>query len=78
MTRATRGHTGRELRADKGKVLIYVLVTSGAALRVAAPWLPFDYVVLIKIAGALWGGAFLLFVAIYGPMLVGPRPDGKP
>lgn len=78
MTRATRGHTGRELRADKGTVLIYVLVTSGAALRVAAPWLPFDYVVLIRIAGALWGGAFLLFLAIYGPMLLGPRPDGKP
>jgi uncharacterized protein involved in response to NO len=78
MTRATRGHTGRELRADKGTVLIYVLVTSGAALRVAAPWLPFDYVVLIKIAGTLWGGAFLLFLAIYGPMLLGPRPDGKP
>jgi uncharacterized protein involved in response to NO len=78
MTRATRGHTGRELRADKGTVLIYALVTSGAALRVAAPWLPFDYVVLIKGAGALWSGAFLLFAALYGPMLLGPRPDGKP
>lgn len=78
MTRATRGHTGRDLRADKGTILIYALVTSGAALRVAAPWLPFDYVLLIKCAGTLWGGAFLLFLAIYGPMLLGPRPDGKP
>lgn len=78
MTRATLGHTGRELHADKGTVLVYVLVTAGAAMRVAAPWLPFDYLLLIKAAGALWGGAFLLFLALYGPRLLGPRPDGRP
>jgi uncharacterized protein involved in response to NO len=78
MTRATLGHTGRELHADKGTVAIYTLVTLGAALRVAAPWLPFDYLLLIKAAGALWGGAFLLFLALYGPKLLGPRPDGRP
>ncbi len=78
MTRATLGHTGRELRADRGTVLIYVLVTIGAALRVGAPWLPMDYLLLIRIAGALWGGAFLLFLALYGPKLLGPRPDGRP
>ncbi|HXG81776.1 MAG TPA: NnrS family protein [Sphingomicrobium sp.] len=78
MTRATLGHTGRELRADGGTVLIYSLATAGAAVRVSAPWLPFDYLVLIKVAGALWGGAFLLFLAFYGPKLVAPRPDGKP
>ena len=77
MTRATLGHTGRALRADAGTVAIYVLVTIGAALRVAAPLLPFDYLLLIKIAGTLWGGAFLLFLAFYGPKLLGPRPDGK-
>lgn len=78
MTRATLGHTGRALHADRGTVAIYALVTLGAALRVAAPWLPFDYLLLIKAAGALWGGAFLLFLALYGPKLLGPRPDGKP
>lgn len=78
MTRATLGHTGRELRADKGTVAIYALVTLGAALRVAAPWLPFDYLILIKAAAAAWGGAFLLFLVLYGPKLLGPRPDGRP
>ena len=78
MTRATLGHTGRELHADKGTVAIYVLVTVGAALRVAAPWLPFDYVLLIKAAGGLCAGAFLLFLVLYGPKLLGPRPDGRP
>jgi uncharacterized protein involved in response to NO len=78
MTRATLGHTGRELQADRGTVLIYVLITTGAALRVAAPWLPMDYLLLIKVAGIIWGGAFLLFLALYGPKLLGPRPDGRP
>jgi uncharacterized protein involved in response to NO len=32
----------------------------------------------IELAGASWGAAFLLFVLIYGPRLLGPRPDGRP
>jgi uncharacterized protein involved in response to NO len=78
MTRATLGHTGRDLHADLGTTLIYLLVTMGAALRVAAPWIPLDYLMLIKVSGAMWGGAFLLFLALYGPKLLGPRPDGRP
>lgn len=77
MTRATRGHTGRPLEADRATVLIYVLVTAGAVLRVAAPLLPIDYMLSIRLAGGLWGGAFLLFALVYGPMLLGPRADGK-
>jgi uncharacterized protein involved in response to NO len=78
MTRATLGHTGRALRADLGTSAIFLLVTLGAALRVAAVWLPFDYLLLIKLSGGLWAGAFLLFVLTYGPKLLGPRPDGRP
>lgn len=78
MTRATLGHTGRELHADMATVLIYLLVNLGAIARVAAPWLPFDYLFLIKTAGALWSGAFLLFLVFYGPKLLGQRPDGRP
>jgi uncharacterized protein involved in response to NO len=76
MTRATLGHTGRALRADRATVAIYAFVTLGAAIRVAAPFLPFDYMRSIELAGALWGGAFLLFLISYGPKLVGARPDG--
>jgi uncharacterized protein involved in response to NO len=68
MTRATRGHTGRPLEADRATVAIYVLVTLGALLRVAAPLLPFDYMRGVEVAGALWGGAFLLFTVVYGRM----------
>jgi uncharacterized protein involved in response to NO len=77
MTRATLGHTGRELHAGVGTVLIYLAVTLGAGLRVAAAWLPLDYLLSIRIAGALWGAAFLMFLLFYGPKLLGPRPDGR-
>ena len=77
MTRATLGHTGRTLHADHATVVIFVLVTLGAAVRVAAPLLPLDYMSAIELAGSLWAGAFLLFVLTYGPRLVGPRPDGR-
>jgi uncharacterized protein involved in response to NO len=78
MTRATRGHTGRELRADAGTTAVYVLVTISAAARVAAsPWSE-AYDLLIWIAGAAWIAAFGTFLVLYGPMLSRPRIDGRP
>jgi len=78
MTRATLGHTGRELKADGATTMIYVLVTVGALGRVAAPLLPMDYMFAVRLSGMAWGGAFLLFLLVYGPKLAGPRPDGRP
>ena len=78
MTRATLGHTGRELKASAATSIIYVLVTAGALGRVAAPLLPMDYVLAVRLSGIAWGSAFLLFLLVYGPKLVGPRPDGRP
>ncbi|UNK79472.1 NnrS family protein [Sphingopyxis granuli] len=77
MTRATRGHTGRPLEADRLTVGIYILVHLGALLRVAAPLLPIDYMLAIRIAGGLWSAAFLLFVLAYVPMAVRPPPGAR-
>ncbi len=73
MTRATLGHTGRTLTAGPATQLIYALVLIGAALRVAAPWLPLDQMALLIASGVLWSGAFLGFVLVYGPMLLRRR-----
>jgi uncharacterized protein involved in response to NO len=70
MTRATLGHTGRELAAGLSTVTIYILVTVGAALRVAASLEFVDYTVGMELAGGAWGGAFILFLVLYGPMLM--------
>ena len=75
MTRATLGHTGRELRAGAGTVAIYLLVTLGALLRVGAGLGLIGYRAGIEGAGAFWAGAFLLFLLIYGPILFRSRPS---
>jgi uncharacterized protein involved in response to NO len=77
MSRATLGHTGRELRADLAAQAAFVLVTVGALLRVSAPLGLLDYRLGMEVAGAAWMGAFLVFLATYGPILFGRRVDGK-
>lgn len=73
MTRASLGHTGREITADKSVIAVYVAVTAGAVLRVAAPLAGDWYPHLLACGGALWSGAFLLFAIRYAPILWGRR-----
>jgi uncharacterized protein involved in response to NO len=73
MTRASLGHTGRELSAGPATALIYMLVTMGALLRVGAPLGAFDYRIGMEVAGLCWIGSFLLFIACYGSILFAPR-----
>ena len=73
MTRATLGHTGRALTADGGTIAIYALINLGAALRVAAGWLPGEPGAATATAGAIWSLGFLLFAAKYGRYLFQPR-----
>ena len=78
MTRATLGHTGRDLRASPATVLLYGLVTFGAFLRVTAPLGFIDYRLGMEVSAVAWGGALLVFLIAYGPMLFAPRADGRP
>lgn len=73
MTRASLGHTGRELRANAATVAIYALVTIGALARVAAPLSLADYRLAMEAGALAWGGALLLFLIAYAPVLWGPR-----
>lgn len=73
MTRATRGHVGRELSADRATVLIYLLVTLAAITRVLAAFATAWIMPLLVISGSLWISAFAAFVLVYGPMLILPR-----
>jgi uncharacterized protein involved in response to NO len=71
MTRATRGHTGRPLAASGWTVASYACLFGAALARPAADLLGTP--VLLDVAGGLWIGAFLLFLAEYGPMLLFDR-----
>jgi uncharacterized protein involved in response to NO len=77
MTRATLGHTGRELKASPQTVFIYFLVTLGALLRVAAPLGIVDYTFGMEVSAVTWGGAFVLFLIVYGPILFSAREGGR-
>jgi len=73
MTRVTRGHTGRELSADRLTSVSYILVTLAAIARVAVAFAA-DWTMPLLIASAcLWIGAFGLFTLSYGRMLLLPR-----
>lgn len=79
MTRASLGHTGRPLRVGSSVTIAYILLTLSTGLRVFATALPqYLYVTALSIAGLGWAIAFLLFLIVYAPILIGPRADGKP
>lgn len=73
MTRASLGHTGREIRADGWTIALYLAVTAGALLRVVSPYLGEAYQTVLIGAGTLWSLAFAIFVLRYGPILASPR-----
>ncbi len=75
MTRATRGHVGRELSADRITSLIYVFVTLAAITRVAAAFATVWTMPLLVVSAAFWIAASGGFVLAYGPMLLLPRRD---
>lgn len=69
MTRATRGHTGRPLAADRATQAIYAAINLAALTRVAAPFAPAAQVHLLAASALLWTLAFAGFAAVYAPML---------
>jgi uncharacterized protein involved in response to NO len=70
MTRATLGHTGRPLIADRWTAAAYLLVAAAAALRVAAPFSADGYLALLWAAGLAWCAAFGLFAVRFGRLLL--------
>ena len=70
MTRATRGHTGRELTASRLTCASYAAIFLCAVIRPLAEVMPDHLAAIYAVAGMLWLGAFGAFLFEYGPMLV--------
>lgn len=69
MTRATLGHTGQELRANRMTVLVYLCIFGSVLTRLlTSVWSE-----MIHISGCLWLVAFAGFVWAYGPALMRPK-----
>jgi uncharacterized protein involved in response to NO len=78
-TRAALGHTGRPLVVAKPVAVAYGLLLLAGAMRVFAPALGvMSYVATVMVAGTLWIAAFALYLAVYAPILMRPRVDGRP
>ncbi|MEQ8666478.1 MAG: NnrS family protein [Rhodospirillales bacterium] len=71
MTRATLGHTGRELHADAVTAAIYGLVFVATVFRVGAGIAPGMFIEMLVASAAAWCGAFLIFCVRFGPHLAG-------
>lgn len=66
MTRASLGHSGRQLTANGRTMAIYALITVAALGRVAAAFMPTLWLPLLVISATAWIAAFGLFTLIYG------------
>jgi uncharacterized protein involved in response to NO len=73
MTRATRGHTGRELTASRLTCLSYAAVILCALVRPLTAVLPGQTELIYAASGILWLAAFVLYLGEYGPMLIARR-----
>jgi uncharacterized protein involved in response to NO len=79
MARVSLGHTGRMLDPAPLMTLAFVAINLAALIRVALPlFFPEAYAQGMIAAGLVWLVAFGLFAAIYTPILLRPRVDGKP
>ena len=79
MARVSLGHTGRPLQAAAPVAFAFVLINLAALVRGILPIvMPEFFSRLIALAGGLWIAAFAIFLAVYAPILTGPRIDGRP
>lgn len=73
MTRATLGHTGRDLVAPRAAVVAYALLLGAALLR-SFGGAVMPYPTALALAALAWIVAFALFLFGFAPMLVAPAP----
>lgn len=83
MSRAALGHTGRSLEASHAITAAYILVVLAGLVRTAAPVLALTtggdaYQHALGASGLMWTAGFGFFCILYAPILLRPRPDGRP
>ncbi|MEA1648920.1 NnrS family protein [Nitrospirillum sp. BR 11164] len=73
MSRASLGHTGRALTADRTTVGIYLMVNGAALSRIVASLMGGLPMPLLGLSALLWIAAFVLFAGHYTPYWCRPR-----
>lgn len=79
MARVSLGHTGRRLEAATVMAWAFVVLNLAALARVVLPLAaPSAAPLAWQLSGGLWIAGYLVFVAVYAPVLLRARVDGKP
>ncbi|MCU7905770.1 MAG: NnrS family protein [Candidatus Thiodiazotropha sp. (ex Epidulcina cf. delphinae)] len=79
MARVSLGHTGRELQVSRMMTFGFVLINLAVAVRVFLPLTEIlTYQACVWLSGSLWVVCYLAFCLSYFPILIRPRPDGRP
>src|SRR5690606_7133599 len=79
MARVALGHTGRPLHAPPAVSAAFVLLALATIVRVVGPMIGGSVSSPpLHAAGTAWALAFVLYLVRLGPVLVTPRPDGRP
>jgi len=68
MSRASMGHSGRELTAGPGLTASFVLVSLAAALRILSPLFLSAYIAMLEGAAVAWVAAFALYLIVCWPL----------
>ena len=78
-TRVTLGHSGKPISPDRAIQLLFAAFQTVVLLRVLADILPASWRSWLYVASAgAWLACFLPWVAIYLPVYLKPRQDGRP
>lgn len=78
MSRVALGHTGRDIRKPSRWIgFTFVGLLASVVFRALVPMMTTQfYTGWVLLAAALWILSFAVFVVIYAPILLRPRPDG--
>jgi uncharacterized protein involved in response to NO len=79
MARVALGHTGRNVhQAPPVMSVLLISMLVATSVRLFLPLLdPGHYRIWIATSGLIWIFSFALFAAVFVPMLISPRTDGK-
>ncbi len=80
MTRAALGHSGRPLRVPTVIAWAYGLLALAAFIRAIGPIVHSSAAgdLIPAVTGGLWTLAWAIYVAVYAPICLRPRIDGRP
>lgn len=77
IARVSLGHTGRPLKVKPVMSLAFGMIILCGFVRVFLPIIaPSLWLLTHQISALLWGLSYAIFLAVYTPILLAPRPDG--